>query len=57
MSVELSQFRQFLAYAHPAKGVRRTVVSAFLVEFLGYWLGLFSIPIVIGIESLAKYRH
>ena len=57
MRLVLSQFRQFLTYTHLARGVTRIVVTAFLVEFLGYWLGLFSIPIVIGIESLAKYRH
>jgi len=34
MSVDLSQFRQFLTYTHPARGVNRIVVAAFLVGFL-----------------------
>ena len=34
MRLVLSQFRQFLTYTHPARGVSRTVVSAFLIGFL-----------------------
>ena len=34
MSVDVSQFRQFLRHSHPARVVSRTVVAAFLVGFL-----------------------
>jgi len=33
MSVDVSQFRQFLRHSHPARGVSRTAVAAFLVGF------------------------
>jgi len=47
MRLVLSQFRQFLTYTHPARGVSRTVVSAFLVGFL-----LFAIITVDDAEEL-----